>query len=93
MKPVSSVCRIEISPDVLQQKVDSEVVLLDLRSECYFGLNEVGARIWELLVAEVSMGEIPDVITKEFQVEPRQVRDDLALLVGELLEAGLIRLV
>ena len=39
----------QLSPDVLFQEVSGEMVLLDLNSEQYFGLDEIGARIWSLL--------------------------------------------
>jgi len=29
--------------------LDNEVAILDLQAACYFGLNEVGAFIWQLL--------------------------------------------
>ena len=38
-----------IGEKVLYQQVDSEGVILDLVSERYLGLNEVGARIWQLI--------------------------------------------
>ena len=39
--------KIQISPDVLSQEVNGETVLLDLEGESYFGLNEVGTRVWQ----------------------------------------------
>ena len=36
--------RFTVSPDVLFQEVSGEMVLLDLASESYFGLDEIGAR-------------------------------------------------
>ena len=41
--------KITISPEVMSQEVSGETVLLDLQSESYFGLDEVGTRIWQLL--------------------------------------------
>ena len=40
--------RFSISSEVLSQEVNGETVLLDLEGECYFGLNEVGTRIWRV---------------------------------------------
>jgi hypothetical protein len=65
--------------------------LLDLHSERYFGLNAVGARMWELLAADVSIGAIPALIAKEFRADPERIQDDLAALVADLLQAGLVQ--
>jgi len=40
---------VKLLPDVLSQEVDGETVLLNLNSENYFGLDEIGTRIWQLL--------------------------------------------
>ncbi|MBT6125779.1 MAG: PqqD family protein, partial [Halieaceae bacterium] len=40
---------VTLSPDVISQEVSGETVLLDLNSEHYFGLDEVGTRIWQLI--------------------------------------------
>jgi hypothetical protein len=41
--------KFSVSPEVLFQEVSGEMVLLDLASENYFGLDEIGARISGLL--------------------------------------------
>lgn len=51
-----------ISPEVLFQEVSGEIVLLDLASESYFGLDEIGARIWALLNEEKTVGQIVGVL-------------------------------
>lgn len=47
-----------ISSEVISQEVNGETVLLDLEGESYFGLNEVGTRIWQLIQAGQSVGKI-----------------------------------
>jgi hypothetical protein len=79
------------SPDVLFQEVGEETVLLDLASESYFGLNEVGARIWQLIGDGATLQSIFDALVAEFDAEPERIRADLLALVDELAKAGLIR--
>jgi hypothetical protein len=47
--------QITVSPEVLFQEVGGEAVLLDLKSESYFGLDDVGMRIWQLLQEQGSL--------------------------------------
>lgn len=56
----------------------------------YYGLNRVGARIWELVQDPRSIGAIRDAIVAEYEVEPDRCERDVLELLGRLSEAGLI---
>lgn len=79
-----------VSKDVLFQEVGGETVLLDLASERYFGLDEVGTRIWALITEGSSVGEVVDTLLEEYEVEPLKLEGDIEELLSALLEAGLI---
>jgi len=49
-----------IATEVLSQEVNGETVLLDLTGECYFSLNQVGTRIWQLLKSGQASGKNAD---------------------------------
>jgi len=83
--------KVTISPEVLFQEVSGEMVLLDLSSESYFGLDAVGARIWGLLESGSTVGETLDTLLQEYEVERETLEADLGELLDRLLEAGLIR--
>ena len=81
---------VSVAPDVLHQELGGETVLLNLANESYFGLDEVGTRIWQIL-GETS--SLPDVVTRllaEYDVTPEQLRVDVERLVTQLAEAGLV---
>ena len=56
--------RLACAPDILSRILDGEAVLLDLASGTYFGLNPVGSRVWELISASKTVGEIRVVIQR-----------------------------
>ena len=78
--------------DVLFQEVGGEAVLLNLGSESYFGLNEVGTRIWALLAENDSLQHAFDTLCTEYEVAPEQLQSDLLALVDEMAKAGLVQL-
>jgi hypothetical protein len=45
--PVDLFTTVVPSPEVLVQELEGEAVLLNLASERYFGLDDVGTRIWQ----------------------------------------------
>lgn len=76
---------------VLFQQVGAEAVLLDMGSENYFGLNPVGARIWQLLGVDGSLQATFDVLCREYDASPDRLRADLLALVAELADARLVQ--
>jgi len=83
-------CKVQISPEVLFQDVAGEIVLLDLRSENYFGLDEIGTRIWSLLETGINIGEVVQILLQEYDVDQITLEADVADLLERLLEAELI---
>ena len=83
---------IRIPDDVLWSEVGDDVVLLNLASGNYFGLDGVAARIWSLIVAQTSTDEILSTIGHEYEVDLDRARQDLDALVKDLTQEGLITL-
>jgi hypothetical protein len=79
-----------VSAQALSQEVNGETVILDLDSENYFGLNEVGTRIWQLLGEGRNTADIEQMLAAEYDVDEKQLRQDIDELLQQLLEAGLV---
>ncbi|MEE4173070.1 MAG: PqqD family peptide modification chaperone [Xanthomonadales bacterium] len=84
--------KVEISKDVLFQVVDGEYVLLEVESGKYFGLNEVGSRIWSLLESGTSLEDTIDQLQAEYAVERDTLEADVNALLARLADAGLLAL-
>src|SRR5690348_10528253 len=92
MVSISFDSKVRIPDDVLVSELDGESVLLKLKSECYFGLDHIGTRVWELLLSSDSIEQAYDGLLLEFDVDPAQFRTDLTELVDSLVQQGLIEL-
>ena len=77
-------------PDVLFREIDNECVLLDLGSGTYFGLNEVGTRIWNLLRDGLSEDDIVRTIGEEYESDTETIRADVRRILAELESRKLI---
>ncbi len=75
---------------VLFRRLGKDGVLLRLNSTTYFGLNEVAARFWEIIVESSDWDGIIDRLLVEFEVERAVLMKDIELLVHELEKAELI---
>jgi hypothetical protein len=85
--------RVSIPPDVLVQELAGEAVLLNLKTEQYFGLDAVGVRMWQLLVAEPSIQAAYERLLGEYAAEPEQLRRDLTELLEQLVAHGLVEII
>jgi hypothetical protein len=89
--PLTLESRVVVSPDQVSTGVEDDVVVLSLADSTYYGLNPVGARIWELLAEPTTVGAIVERLMAEYEVERQECETDVIEVVGELVSRGLVR--
>jgi len=75
---------------VAAQRIEDEIIILNLNSGTYFGLNDVGARVWEFLGRTASIDELCNILLEEYDIAPDQLRSDVESLLEELCSNGLL---
>jgi hypothetical protein len=83
--------RVEVPKDVLVRFVEKETVLLNLDTECYYGLDETGTRMWQVVTAAPSIEKAYAELLSEFDVEAELLRQHFSDLLGRLADLGLLR--
>ncbi|MBP9501825.1 MAG: PqqD family protein [Candidatus Promineofilum sp.] len=83
--------RIHMPEDVFMRELDDESVILHLGREIYFGLDDIGTRIWTALVSADSIQAAYEVLLSEFDVEPDVLRRDLEEFLTLLVDQELLR--
>jgi hypothetical protein len=74
----------------VSSEIGEEVAILDLKAGTYYGLDTVGARVWELIQGPKSVGEIRNILLDEYEVEPKRCERDLLALLQTLVNEGLV---
>jgi len=82
--------KVTIPKQVMARRVGEEVVLLDLVTGTYFGLDPVGSRVWELLSAGQTLAQVLNTVLDEYEVSPETLKLDIQALMQELLARGLV---
>lgn len=82
--------QVTASGQLAHRPLADEVVILDPRSRRYFGLDQVGARIWELVQQPCVVAEIRDTLLEEYDVSAEECERDVLLLLESLLQERLI---
>jgi hypothetical protein len=90
--PLSFAQKIRVPENVLMQELQGESVLLNLNGGRYFGLDNVGTRMWQVFTTSASIEQALEVLQSEYEVSPDVLRKDLGDLVDKLVEHGLVEL-
>jgi hypothetical protein len=82
--------RVSVPENVMVRQLEGESVILNLDTERYFGLDEMGTHMLTALTSSDSIQTACDALLEEYEVEPDLLRRDLGGLVGKLVEQGLV---
>ena len=81
---------ITLSPQVIFQELDKEAILLDLNGEAYYGLDEVGMRLWQLLSENGDFDAAVAQLLTEYEVEEEVLRRELQELLEDMAQSDLV---
>jgi len=85
---------LRIPRDVLWRDVEGEILVLDLRTERYYGLEAVGADVWRLLavdsVTHATESSLSTALHEVYDVPLHRLRQDVRTLLQSLASAGLL---
>ena len=80
-----------IIPDsVMFRELEGETVLMNLETENYYSLNEMGTEIWKTLEKSTSIEHAYEAILAEYDVEPGELLEDMTSLIDNLVERKLL---
>ena len=79
-----------VTADQLSTRLGEEIVILGLRDSVYYGLSDVGARIWDLIQTPRTVDEILSALVAEYEVAAADAAAGLDRLLRELETRGLV---
>jgi hypothetical protein len=82
--------KLVVTSDTLINVIEGESVLLNLKSESYFGLDQVGTRMWTLLTTSGSIQAAYEKLLDEYEVEAAELKRDLSEFIENLLSLNLV---
>lgn len=77
-------------PDVVSTATGDELVLLSFKTDTYYGLNPVGARMWDLLGQGASVDTLCAILLSEYGVSEEVLRSDVRTVMADLDAQSLI---
>ena len=83
---------VSVSEDILVKELEGEAVLLNLKTESYFGLDEVGTRMWNVLTSSNSIQDAHKILLQEYEVDQEVLIHDIENFVKRLIKEEMIKL-
>lgn len=81
---------VQRNPKLIANQMDGEIVMMSVDNGEYYGLDETGTRIWELLEAPVKISELVDSLIMEFEVAREECATDTLEFLNDLFEKDLL---
>jgi len=85
--------RVRMRKDVLIQNIEGESILLNLATENYFALDEVGTSIVTTLDGSDSVAAATRKLLEIYAVEEAKLTEDITQLVNQCEQEGLLQIV
>lgn len=78
------------NPEMLSSNMDGETVMMSIENGEYYGLNEIGTRIWELTADRISVKELIEKLMDEYEVDEETCKTDVFEFLDGLMKKKLI---
>ena len=89
-RPLSSDSVVRVTASQVSSRLGDEVAILELDRGVYYGLNDTGSFLWNLMQKPVRVNEMRAALVEEFDVDAETAEKDLLRVLGDLRDAGLI---
>ena len=90
MEPIQLESTFATTRELLTSDLDGEAVILHPKSGMYYGLDDLGTRIWSLIRQSLTVNEMRDQLVEEFDVDAAKCEEDLMVFLKELADQGLV---
>jgi Coenzyme PQQ synthesis protein D (PqqD) len=85
--------RVVCPEKLVVRELAGEAILLSLDSEKYYGLDDVGFRMWTVLTGSDSIGAAYERLLSEYEVQPQELLQDLDLLIKDCMAHCLLEII
>jgi hypothetical protein len=85
----SDMNRLSISPAINHERLEDEVIAINLETGAYYAIQAAGADCWSVAAAGGGIDAMVQALVSRFEVDEAQARADVESFVAALLSSGL----
>lgn len=83
--------RLRVKPSIIYTELDNkEAVLLNFETKYFYGLNEVGAKIWQMLDGKKTIEEITNAIVDEYDIDKDKAFNSVNRHIKKLIKEKMV---
>jgi len=90
-EPITKDTVVSRTKEVLASEMDGETIMMSIAGGSYYGMDNIGSRIWELLEEPIRVSDLCHRLMEEFDVEVDQCLADVMVFLNALGENKLIK--
>ena len=79
--------------DLISADMDGDVVMLDVENGKYFGLNAVGAQIWEAIETPQNVSDVCTAIEQAFEVSRSICETDTLAILKDMHDRDMLHII
>ena len=91
-RTVTKTVTVVAAQDQVSNDLDGETVILDMKTGHYYGLDDIGTEIWEMVQSPRTVSEIIDVILDNYDVSPEQCEEDVISLLQNMVDEDILEI-
>lgn len=85
--------RVIRSEDFITSTVDNDLVMMSLEKGTYYGLDSIGSHVWEQIAEPITIHDLCQKLTDQFEVEVNQCQADVLAFLSEMQKENMIHVV
>ena len=78
--------------EIVASDIDGETVMMSIENGEYYGLDDIGSRIWKLIEKPVKVSDLIDTLLERFDVDRETCEKDVLKFLNELNEDKILQL-
>ena len=78
------------NPEIIHSAMDDEVVMMSVDQGLFFGLDKIGAHIWEILETPKTGEEVISLLLSQYDVNRDQCENDTLRFLNNMLDKKVI---
>lgn len=90
MSSINRHSKVTVTPDQVSSEVSGEIIILQVKDGMYFGLDDVGAVVWQAIQTPRTVDEIVNTMMGEFEVDREKCQADVCALLEQMAAAKLV---
>lgn len=78
------------NPEIVHRTIDNDIVMMSIRKNNFYGINEIGSKIWNMLENETQVNKLVEKLIQLYSVDNKTCTNDVIDFLKEVLKHELI---